>query len=114
MKRGTIVLSLFPFTDLTASKRRPVVIVSVDSPSNNDFIVAFISSVVPYDLEPTDLLFSRKHKDFKRSGLKRDSVIKLSKLATLNLSILSGEIGSVSKETLNEIDKRLKLALGLS
>ncbi len=29
MKRGTIVLTKFPFTDLSSSKRRPAVIISI-------------------------------------------------------------------------------------
>jgi mRNA interferase MazF len=42
MKRGTIVLTPFPFNDLTTTKRRPAVIVS--STDENEVIVAFITS----------------------------------------------------------------------
>jgi mRNA interferase MazF len=113
MKRGTIVLAKFPFTDLKGFKRRPAVIVSNDNRSNNDFIVAFITSVVSGNLSNTDLLFDASKKDFKKSGLIKPSVIKSDKLATLNKSIFTGELGSVSSETLREIDKRLKIALAL-
>ncbi len=41
--RGDIVLVSFPFTDLTARKVRPAVIVSPD-PQGLDVLVAFISS----------------------------------------------------------------------
>lgn len=113
MKRGTIVLSKFPFTDLRSSKRRPAVVVSRDNNSTIDFIVAFISSVIPVQLSETDLSFDNHHKDFGKSGLVKASVIKLDKLTTLNKSIFSGEIGSLSSDTLKEIDKRLKIALDL-
>ena len=43
-KKGKIVLIPFPFTDLSASKVRPAVIVSNFS-QGEDIIVAFISSL---------------------------------------------------------------------
>jgi hypothetical protein len=75
MKRGTIVLAKFPFTDLKAFKRRPAVIVSKENRSDSDFIVAFITSVVSENLSDTDLLFDSRNKDFKKSGLSKTSVI---------------------------------------
>ena len=113
MKRGTIVLTKFPFTDLKAHKRRPAVVVSKEDRSDSDFIVAFITSVVSENLSDTDLLFDSHNKDFKQSGLVKASVIKSDKLATLNKSIFTGELGSVSSETLRKIDERLKIALAL-
>jgi len=114
MKRGTIVLVKFPFTDLKTSKRRPAIIVSRDRNINNDFIVAFITSVIPEELSDTDLLFDTHHKDFKKSGLTKSSIIKGDKLATLNKSIFTGELGSLSKDTLKEINIRLKIALDIN
>ena len=113
MNRGTIVLTKFPFTDLTASKRRPGIIVSGKISDNNDVIIAFISSVIPPELRETDYRLTPQHKDFANTGLKKESVIKLDKLATVNRSVITGELGSVSAETIAEIDKCLKTALGL-
>lgn len=113
MKRGAIVLVKFPFTDLRGFKRRPAVVVSRDKKTSVDFIVAFITSVIPKKLSDTDLLFDNFHKEFKKPGLIKTSIIKLDKLATLNKSIFTGELGSVSNDTLKEIDKRLKVALYL-
>ncbi len=113
MKRGSIILTKFPFTDLSAEKRRPGIVVSASVNQQNDIIVAFISSIVPPASNPTDYILSQNHQDFAISGLKKDSVIKADKLATINLSIVSGEMGYVSAPTLKEIDARLKIALGL-
>lgn len=113
MKRGTVVLTKFPFTDLKSSKRRPAIVVSKSESVRKDVIVAFISSVIPEKLSSTDFLFDTTNKDFKKSNLKKTSVIKLDKLVTLNKSIFTGELGSVSKNTLKEINKRLKIALDL-
>lgn len=114
MERGTIVLTLFPFTDLTSGKRRPAVVISKASKYKTDVIVAFISSVIPNELSETDLLFDSKRKDYQKSGLKKTSVFKLDKLATLNKSIFTGELGIVDSDTLTDIDKKLKIALDLN
>lgn len=45
MTRGKIVLTPFPFTDLTRNKVRPAVIISSPLTNNMDVIVAFISTV---------------------------------------------------------------------
>ena len=95
------------------AKRRPAIIVSRDNKKSQDVIIAFITSVVPDGLTSTDLMFDTKHRDFRKSGLQKNSVIKLDKLATLNKAIFSGELGSKSETTLSEIDKRLKIALAL-
>jgi len=113
MRRGTIVLTKFPFTDLKAFKRRPAVVVSREDRSGTDCIVAFITSVVPDNLAETDLLLDSRNKDFKKSGLIKPSVIKADKLATLNKSVFTGELGAVSSDTLRKIDERLKIALAL-
>jgi len=107
------VLAKFPFTDLTASKRRPAIVVSKEG-TKDDVIVAFITSVLPEKLSDTDFLFSPDHADFATSGLTRPSLIKADKLATLNRSILTGELGGLSTEIMKQVDERLKTALGLN
>ncbi|WP_367161314.1 hypothetical protein ABUE34_15105 (plasmid) [Kozakia baliensis] len=42
---GSIVLTRFPFTDLSADKRRLALIVSRDNERRSDLVVAFITSV---------------------------------------------------------------------
>jgi len=113
MKRGTIVLTIFPFTDLSTSKRRPAVIISKSNETKEDAIVAFISTVIPEALSETDLLFDPDRNDFIQSGLKKSSVIKLDKLATLKKAIFTGELGTLGQQTLTAINKRLKIALSI-
>jgi len=42
---GSIVLTRFPFTDLSGDKRRPALVVSRDNDRRSDLIVCFITSV---------------------------------------------------------------------
>ena len=63
MKKGTIVLTAFPFTDLSGSKRRLAVIVSTVHAGDLDVIVAFISVLSPSSFA-TDYVLADAHPDF--------------------------------------------------
>lgn len=113
MKRGTVVLTPFPFTDLSGTKVRPAVVVSPADRPGEDVILAFISSVKPPTLLPTDLSIETSHPDFPGSGLKVASIVKCDKLATVQRPIILGELGALSPSLLLELNVRLRLALGL-
>lgn len=81
MSRGTVVLTLSPFTDLSGANVRPAIIISRSDRAGDDVILAFISSVlVPRPL-PTDLPLDPSHPDFRETGLKISSIVKCDKLA---------------------------------
>ena len=113
MERGTIVLAIFPFTDLSSSKRRPAVVISKTYSSKPDVIVAFISSVIPDNLSESDFVLDTHHDAFISTGLKKKSVFKMDKLATLDKSLFSGELGKVPKGLLEQLDNKLMIALDL-
>ncbi len=75
--------------------------------------MAFISTVIPVKVEATDFVLEITHPDFSITGLKLKSVFKMDKLVTLEKSIFTGEIGSVSNSIMTELEIRLKLALDL-
>jgi mRNA interferase MazF len=114
MKRGTVVLTPFPFTDLTTIKRRPAVIVSKVEPLKNDLIVAFISSVIFPNPSDTDLYIDFNDPDFKNTGLIKTSIIKADKLMTIEKQLFTGELGCLSDRLLRELDAKLKIALNLN
>jgi mRNA interferase MazF len=89
-----------------------VVVSRTDRPGN-DLILAFVSSVVPAHTLPTYLLLFPSHADFGASGLKVPSVVKCDKLATVDRGVILGELGALSASLLQEVDRRLKLALDL-
>ncbi len=114
MTRGKIVLTPFPFTDLTANKVRPAVVVSDSARIGVDVVLAFISSVFDRSkLLLTDELLQTTNTDFTLSGLKKDSVFKMDKLATVDSSIILGEIGETSPTLQAKLDAKLKIALAL-
>ena len=115
-KRNSIVLIRYPFTDLTGAKVRPAVVVTPDHLLNklDDILCIFISSTIPEELLPTDFVLKPEHPSFTKTGLKHQSVFRTHKLALLNKSLVLRNLGEVEKNTMNEIDNRLTIALGLS
>ena len=111
MKKGTVVLTPFPFTDLAGQKNRPALVLAL-SRHGEDVILAFISSVIS-NTDGTGLLLTMDHPDFGKTGLKKASVIKLDKLATLSRSIVLGSLGNISDILLDEVNKKLKIVLDL-
>jgi mRNA interferase MazF len=90
--KGKIVLVHFPFTDLTAAKLRPALVIHE---SDQDVVVAFISSRVPAHLAGSDLPVPEDHPAFPATGLKVSSVIKFDKIATVSKDLVEGEIGEL-------------------
>jgi mRNA interferase MazF len=70
--KAKIVLIHFPFTDLTDSRLRPALVIHE---SENDVVVAFISSIIPGHLQDSDFLVSMDCPSFLSTGLKVSSVI---------------------------------------
>ena len=106
--KGKIVLVPFPFTDLTAAKLRPALVIYE---GEEDVVVAFISSKVPPEPTEVDVLVTRKDTGFEKSGLKADSLIKLDKIATILKDLVVGELGELSEEWRQEVNQKLKKML---
>jgi len=108
--KGKIVLIPFPFTDLTSAKLRPALVLIE---GEKDCVVAFISSRVPEELLSTDLLIREDHQEFAKTGLKRSSVVRLDKVATVSKSLMLGEIGEIGEALRGEINRKLREAYQL-
>jgi len=115
MKRGDIVLVNYPFTNLLSSKVRPALIISSDSftKSGEDAIFMFISSQT-VNPQPTDLFLDQGDAEFLRTGLKKASLIRTAKIATLSKNIASSHLGQVGPRLMGEIGKKLREVLSLS
>ena len=111
-KKGKIVLTPFPFTDLSSSKVRPALIIS-NSLKGGDIVVVFISSIKTKQLQKTDIAINSLGKTFSQTGLKTDSVIKIGKIATLDSKIILGEIGNIDLNIEKEISKKLKILFNI-
>jgi len=108
MQKGKIVLVPFPFTDLSGQKVRPAVVLSCKD-KGEDFVVCFLSSKQDKKVN----FFDVKVKADSGNGLKFDSVIKVSKIATLDKKMALGEIGALNKKVLELLNLRLKSLFNL-
>lgn len=106
MKKGDVILIPFPFSDLTSTKTRPALVLVSGA---FDVTVAFITSKVVRQ-EPDDL----ELKPNTQNGLKVDSLIKLSKLATIDKDLALGELGSLSADELKLVDQKLLAVFAIS
>ncbi|MGD0534137.1 MAG: type II toxin-antitoxin system PemK/MazF family toxin [Methanoregula sp.] len=92
--KGSIILIHFPFTDMSGLKLRPALVIHE---SNQDVVVAFISSRIPKHRSDSDLLISSDHPSFAGTGLKRPSVIRFDKVATVSRDLIEGGIGEIDE-----------------
>lgn len=99
MKKGDIVLIPFPFTDLSGSKNRPVLVLVED---HLDVTVAFISGQIKWQASH-DLLLTPS----PQNGLKKVSLVRTNKLATLNKGLVLGLLGSLAVNEMAELDQKL-------
>lgn len=102
--RGKVILVPFPFTDLTAAKLRPALVIYE---GNRDVLVAFISSQIPSEISDVDVPVTRSCAGFVKTGLKTDSVIKLDKIATVLKGLVVGELGGLDEELRREVNRKL-------
>ncbi|MBX3413290.1 MAG: type II toxin-antitoxin system PemK/MazF family toxin [Pirellulales bacterium] len=110
MKRGEIIIVEYPFTDLSGSKRRPAFVVQSDTIKSPDIVIAAISASAP--LIPTRVLIEPAREPASR--LTAVCVVRCENLSTIQPTLVLGAIGNLSKTAMREVDKCLKLALGLT
>jgi mRNA interferase MazF len=109
--RGDVVLVPFPFTDLSAVKRRPALIISNDeyNRATGDVVIAQITSKLNSPPRPGD----HRLKDWLGAGLPLPSLVR-TRVATLHASLLVRSLGSMPGDEMRVIDERLAETLGLS
>jgi mRNA interferase MazF len=86
---GSIVLTRFPFTDLSGGKLRPALVVSRDNSRRSDVVLAFITSK-PHTAGAPDAITIQPS---AANGLKVPSVVRFDKLATLENQVIAGKLG---------------------
>jgi mRNA interferase MazF len=110
-KRGDVVLVAFPFTDLSASKVRPALVVSSDyfHRSGLDVIPVGITSQTGKGKSETDFLLSIE--DQRHAGLPKRSLVRLGKIFTLDCRLVSKKLGHIPDPTLSQLTSILHQTL---
>jgi len=103
-----IVLLPFPFTDLSASKKRPVHILKAPN-FQGDFLAVAITSQSGYENS-----LALQQDDFKLGLLPKISFVRPDKLVTLNKSLVIQRIGKLSDSAFARIHHAVCLNLNCS
>jgi len=107
MNPGDLILVKFPRTDLVMGKLPPALVVAISPGRYPDILLAMVSSQIHQTIPDFDEMISSTEPDFIRSGLKVDSVVRLSRLVTVDISIPEARLGRISAERLHRIRSRL-------
>jgi len=115
--RGDVVIIPFPFvtSEGVSQKARPVLIISDHSIDRrfDDLIMVGITSRVVEDLKETEYRIVEGTEAFKSSGLAKTSVVRCEYIMTVPRKLVARRLGRLPDEIMAEVDKRLKLRLGI-
>lgn len=113
IQQGDVLLARFPFTDLSASKLRPVVVLAPVPGPHGDYLVVFVSSQVQHEIKDVDLLIRRGDPGFVAAGFKVASLIRVGKVAVLARSLFAGPVGKLPDGVFKTvIDRHVALLRG--
>ena len=101
--KGDIIVIDFPFSNLQKSKRRPVLVLKI--PKGEDIIVNQITG----ESYESSVEIQITLNDFKQGSLKRNSFVRIDKIASIEKSLINYKIGSLKKDKFEEIVEKICL-----
>lgn len=106
-EEGQIVLFAFPEIGRMSGKLRPAVIIRALPDARGDLLVCMISSQLRHEIPEMDEILRDTDLDFRQTGLRITSLIRVTRLAVVSRGELEGAIGQLSDERLHRIRARL-------
>ena len=106
---GEIVLVPFPFTNLSQSKRRPVLVLSNSSHNivSEDFVCCGITS----NLNNKNYSILLESSDLEEGTIPKKSRIKFDKIFTLEKSLVVKRLGKINSKKMNMVQNSLSSLL---
>jgi mRNA interferase MazF len=105
MKPSNIILTVIAQGDGKVKKRPAVVLCQL--PPFRDFLVCGLSTQLHQQAKNFDEIITSTDKDFAKSNLKTDSLIRLGFLGIVSRSEIVGVVGSISRERHQRLLKKL-------
>jgi mRNA interferase MazF len=99
--KGDVVILPFPYTNSSAYKRRPSLVIA-DLKGDN-----IILCQITGQPRPDPDLINLEKDDFETGGLRRDSFIRPSFLFTIHRSKINYLAGKLKQEKIKEVEKKL-------
>lgn len=108
MKRpGQIVLLKFPDTQLQSGKVRPALLLARVPNDFDDWLLCMISTQLHQSIADLDEIIDERDEDFRLSGLRSTSLIRVTRLAVVEGKTLLGSTGDISPSRLQRVRKHL-------
>jgi mRNA-degrading endonuclease toxin of MazEF toxin-antitoxin module len=118
-RKGDVVLVAFPYTTddgQTQTKRRPAVIISNDYNNarlDDVLLVPLTSNTTRAAREPTQVVVEMNSPEGQAGGLRLDSVIDCTVIATIPKTLLVSKIGAFPNDVMERVDMCLMVALSI-
>ena len=103
MKPGTVVLVRFPFANLDQTKKRPALVLSHIKHSSQIQLITL--AMITSKLEGLELEGDLRLKDWETAHLLHPSLVRLTKVATVDLDLIDREMGTISERDRREVGK---------
>ena len=116
---GDVVLVSFPYTTddgSTQTKRRPAVLISNDYNNarlDDVLLVPLTSNTSRAAREPTQVEVLMNTPEGKAAGLRLDSVIDCTVIATIPKTLVVSKIGAFPQEVMEKVDQCLMIAMAI-
>lgn len=114
MQRGEIDLASFPFGDVPGMQLRPVLVRTPPLGAPAEVLVAYLSSVMPSALLPSDMVLHPQPAAGQVTNLKTTSGLRIHTLATMHTTSVRRYLGKLAAVTAQEVDAKLSTRLNLS
>jgi mRNA interferase MazF len=113
LKRGDVVLVLFPNSDLATFKRRPTLVVQADHLDTGlpQVVIAMITSNLARRGHPSRVFIPLNSPDARAAGLRTDSVVMTDNLATVLDKAIVSRLGQLTDQT--DVNTALRTTLAL-
>jgi len=107
LEKRTICLLPIPFSDLSSSKKRPVLVLSNNSYnfSQEDVLVMAITS----NLSRQQNALPINQENLEEGMLKHDSVLRIDKIYSVSKNSIIKKLGKINEKTFSEIVDRLNI-----
>ena len=99
--KGDVVVTPFPFSDLTANKKRPALVVA--GLTGDDIVICLITSQNAKD----NYAIALASDDLANGQLKQNSNIRPNRLFTIDAKIILYRIGTLKKEKTDQITNKI-------
>jgi len=109
MNKWDVVLVGYPFSSLLVAKVRPAVVISPDDyhQRGDDILVILVTSNITRR-SPHDIIVATTHPEFRQTGLRKESAIRVSKIMTLEKSKVQHTLGKLGPTLIADVERELR------